>query len=180
MTMMDDERDVIGSWLKFRGKSLNSSDPADLAKVKEDALAAMPNLKAFISADVKSQLIAGDVWAAQLWNGDTAQAKVEQAAIAYALPKEGAGIWTDSLVIPATAPHKRAAHEFINFILRPEVGAGISKVTGYGTPNAKAMEKLDSPIPYPTDEEMKRLEYQKDLGAANQAWDQLWTEIKSG
>lgn len=180
MTMMDDLRDVIGAWLRFRGKSLNSIDPADLAQVKKDALQAKTNLKAFLSAPVKAQLVAGDVWVAQLWDGDTAQAKAEQAAIAYAIPKEGAGIWTDSLVIPASAPHKRAAHEFMNFILRPEIGAGVSSFTGYGTPNAKAMEKLEAPVPLPTAEELLRLEYQSDLGAANEAWDELWTEIKSG
>jgi spermidine/putrescine-binding protein len=179
MTMMDDQRDVIGAWLKFAGKSLNSTDPAELAQAKADAITAKANLKAYISAPVKAQLVAGDVWVAQLWDGDTAQARTEEAAIAYALPKEGAGIWTDSLVIPASAPHKRAAHEFMNFILRPDVGAAISNFTGYGTPNAQALAKLTTPVPFPNEEEMKRLEYQKDLGAANQAWDQLWTEIKS-
>jgi hypothetical protein len=42
------------------------------------------------------------------------------------------------------------------------------------------MEKMEAgAVPYPSTEEMQRLEYQKDLGTANQAWDQLWTEIKS-
>jgi spermidine/putrescine transport system substrate-binding protein len=179
MTMMDDQRDVIGAWLKFAGKSLNSTDTAELQQAKADAIKAKANLKAYVSAPVKSQLIAGDVWVAQLWDGDTMQAKAEQEAIAYTLPKEGAGIWTDSLVIPASAPHKRAAHEFMNFILRPEIGAEISTFTGYGTPNSAAMAKMEAPVPYPSADDMKRLEYQKDLGEANQAWDQLWTEIKS-
>ncbi|MEQ1566132.1 MAG: spermidine/putrescine ABC transporter substrate-binding protein [Myxococcota bacterium] len=180
MTMMDDQRDVIGSWLKYRGKSLNSTDPADLAQAKTDAVASKGNLKAYLSAPVKGQLATGDVWIAQLWDGDTAQARAEEASIAYALPKEGAGIWTDSLVIPASAPHKRAAHEFMNFILRPEIAAGIANTTGYGTPNAQAADKLAVPVPYPTAEQLARLEYQKDLGMANEAWDLLWTEIKSG
>jgi len=179
MTQMDDERDVIGSWLKYRGKSLNSTADADLAAAKADAIAAKANLQAYISAPVKGQLVAGDVWIAQLWNGDTMQAKVENKDIAYVLPKEGAGIWTDSLVIPASAPHKRAAHEFMNYIMRPDVAASISNFTGYGSPNAKAMEKIEAPVPYPTEDELKRLEYQSDLGAANEKWDQLWTEIKS-
>jgi spermidine/putrescine transport system substrate-binding protein len=179
MTQMDDLRDVIGGWLKYRGKSLNSSDAADLAQAKKDAIAAKGNLKAYVSAPVKGQLVAGDVWIAQLWNGDTAQARVEQKFIEYVLPKEGGSLWTDSLIIPADAPHKRAAHEFMNFIMRPEIAAGISETTGYGTPIQPAMAILKNPVPYPTAEERARLEYQKDLGAAAQAWDQLWTEIKS-
>lgn len=179
MTMMDDLRDAIGAWLKYRGKSLNASGAPDLEQAKQDAIAAKHNLKAYISAPVKGQLIAGDVWIAQLWNGDTAQAKVEQKFIEYVLPKEGGGIWTDSLIIPADAPHKRAAHEFMNFILRPEIAAGISEFTGYGTPVAPAIPLMKNPVAFPTAEERARLEFQTDLGAAAQVWDKLWTEIKA-
>lgn len=180
MTMMDDMRDVIGAWLKFRGKSLNSVDAAELAAAKADAIAAKANLKSFLSAPVKAQLIAGDVWAAQLWNGDTMQAKVENDQIEWALPKEGGSIWCDGMMVPKGARNVRAAHEFLNYVLRPEVGAGISNYTGYGTPNSAAMAKVTKPVPYPTDDQMKILEYQNDLGAGNAAWDQIWTEIKSG
>jgi spermidine/putrescine-binding protein len=179
MTQMDDLRDVIGSWLKFRGRSLNATDAAELAAAKADAIQAKALLKAYVSAPVKGQLVAGDVWVAQLWNGDTMQAKAEEANIAYVVPKEGAGIWTDSLVIPKSAPHKQAAHRFMDFILRPDIGAKISDFTGYGSPNVKAAELVATKIAYPTEEELKRLEYQTDLGAATAAWDQLWTEIKS-
>jgi len=179
MTMMDDQRDVIGSFLKYRGKSLNSTDDAELAQAKADAILSKPLLKAYLSAPVKGQLIAGDVWIAQLWNGDTAQAALEQAEIGYSLPKEGAAIWTDSLVIPASAKHKRAAHEFMNFILRPDIAAKISNFTGYGTPNLKAADMVATKVPYPTLDEMARLEYQKDLAAATEVWDRIWTEIKS-
>jgi spermidine/putrescine transport system substrate-binding protein len=180
MTMMDDMRDVLGSWLKFRGKSLNSTDQADLDAAKADALTSKALLKAYVSAPVKGRLVAGDVWIAQLWNGDTTQAAAENDKIKYALPKEGAGIWTDSLVIPASAPHKRAAHAFIDYLLRPEVAASVSNFTGYGSPNAKGSELMEAKVPFPTDEELKRLEYQTDLGAATEIWDKIWTEIKAG
>jgi spermidine/putrescine transport system substrate-binding protein len=179
MTMMDDGREVIGSMLRYRGHSLNSVDPAELAKAKTDAVAAKRNLKAYISAPVKGQLISGDVWIAQLWNGDTQQAKVEQPNLGYVLPKEGCTIWTDSLCIPTSAPHKRAAHEFMNYILRPDVGAKISEFTGYGSPNQGAVAVMKNPVSYPTAEEMKRLEYQVDLGKDTATWDRIWTEIKS-
>ncbi len=179
MTQMDDVRDGIGCWLKYRGKSLSSTDKADLAQAKTDAIAAKPNLKAYISAPVKGQLVAGDVWIAQLWSGDTFQAQMEQKSIQYVIPKEGAAFQTDSMVVPNSAKNKRAAHEFMNFALRPDIGAAISDATGYGTPNQASMSLIKHPVPYPTADEQKRLEYQRDLGAANQAWDQLWTEIKA-
>ena len=81
------------------------------------------------------------------------------------------------VVIPQSAQHKRAAHEFMNYAMRPEVAAGISNFTGYGSPNTRAM--LTHPVPYPTPEELSRLEYQVDLGTNTQLWDQIWTEIKA-
>jgi spermidine/putrescine transport system substrate-binding protein len=179
MTMMDDGREVIGSQLRFRGRSLNSTNPAELAQAKTDSIAAKKNLKAYISAPVKAQLISGDVWISQLWNGDTTQAKAEQPNLGYVIPKEGCTIWGDSMVIPRRAPNKRAAHEWMNYILRPEVGAALSEATGYGTPNAAAAKVMKNPVPYPTDDELKRLEYQVDLGKDTETWDRIWTEIKS-
>jgi spermidine/putrescine-binding protein len=63
--------------------------------------------------------------------------------------------------------------------LRPEVGAALSSATGYGTPNADAATLLENPVPYPTSEEQKRLEYQVDLGKDRATWDRIWSEIKS-
>lgn len=180
MTQLDDMRDVIGCWLKYRGRSLNSIDPTELADAKADALRAKANLKSYLSAPVKAQLIAGDVWLAHLWNGDTAQAKTAQAALEFVMPKEGSMIYLDSMVIPRRAPHRRAAHEFINFVLRPQVAAGVSRKSGYGSPNAGALTLDASLLRPPSPEEMQRLEYQEDLGAATEEWDRLWTEIKAG
>jgi spermidine/putrescine-binding protein len=179
MTQMDDGRDVIGSWLRYRGHSLNSTDRAALERAKEDAIVAKANLKAYISAPVKGQLISGDVWVAQLWNGDAEQARFEQPNLGYIVPKEGCTLWLDSLVMPLGARHPRAAHEFMNYILRPEVHAAIAEATGYGTPNAAAQHVQQNPIPFPTGEELARLEYQHDLGRETATWDQIWTEIKS-
>jgi spermidine/putrescine-binding protein len=180
MTQADDMRDVIGAWLTFRGKSANSTDPAELEQAKKDALQAKKLLRSYVSAPVKGQLITGDVWIAQLWNGDTAQAKIEQPEIEFAMPKEGGAMWLDTMAIPKKAPHKRAAHEFLNYVLRPEVGAAISTHTGYGTPNRAALLRMEHPVPYPTADERRRLEFQLDLGEHAALWDRVWTEIKAG
>ena len=177
MTLLDDSRDVIAAFLKLNGFSGNSSVPAELEAAKRDAIEASRHVRAFVSAPVKGQLIAGDVWIAQLWNGDTYQAAAEDPAIAFALPREGSMIYADSLVVPRSAPHKRAAHAFMDYVLRPGVGAAISDATGYGTPNAAA--KPQRPVPYPSADELARLDFARDLGEATRLWDRIWTEIKS-
>ena len=180
MTMLDDPRDVLGAFLRLRGQSINSTDPAALAQAGRDAATAKRHLKAYLSAPVKGQLVAGDVWLAQLWDGDAAQARREQPALEWMLPAEGSTLWIDSLAIPASAPHPRAAHAFIEYTLRPEIAARISGVTGYGSPNQAAIPLLPNPVRYPDAGEMSRLEIQQDLGAATELWDRVWTEVKAG
>jgi spermidine/putrescine-binding protein len=180
MTMMDDGREVLGAMLRYRGHSINSTDPAELDQAKVDALAARPNLLAYVSAPVKGQLVAGDVWIAQLWNGDAAQARREAPGIEFLVPLEGSTVWTDFLAIPANAPNVAEALRFIDYILRPEVGAAIATATGYGSANAAATALMPNPIAYPSADEMARLEFQHDLGPATELVDRLWTEVKAG
>jgi spermidine/putrescine transport system substrate-binding protein len=185
MTMMDEGREVLGAFLKYRGHSLNSIAPAELAAAKADALQAKPLLKAFLSATVKAQLVAGDVHVAQVWNGESLQARAEQArsgppTIEFVLPKEGALLWLDGMAVPMRAPHPRAAHEFINYCLRPEVAAANAKAHRYGVPNAAAQPLITDPVPWPSAEELRRLEYLKDLGEEMRVWDRIWTEVKAG
>ena len=90
MTMLDDVRDVIGAFLRYRGHSINSVDPGELAGAKRDAIAAKANLKAYLSAPVKGAADRGDVWLAQLWNGDAAQARKEQPALRGCCPRRAA------------------------------------------------------------------------------------------
>jgi spermidine/putrescine transport system substrate-binding protein len=104
---------------------------------------------------------------------------MEQPQVGFVLPQEGSTIWLDSLVMARGARHPRAAHEFMNYVLRPPVAAAVSTATGYGTPNREAIGLIEHPVQYPSGEELARLEYQRDLGRDTATWDQLWTEIKA-
>ncbi len=179
MTMLDDGREVLGAMLKYRGHSLNTTDAGQLTRASQDAITAKRHLAAFVSAPVKGQLAAGDVWMAQLWNGDARQAAVENPNVGFALPREGSLIWTDYAAVLANCPHPNAAYAFLNYVLRPEVGAALSDATGYGTPNQAAAPLLKNPVAYPTTAELARLEFQVDLGPAAEIWDRLWTEVKA-
>ena len=95
------------------------------------------------------------------YSGDVAQAaeRAEQAhrgvTVRYVIPKEGAQIGFDMLAIPADAPHKALALQFINFLLQPDVMAGITNAVRYpnAVPASKPMirpELLANPAVYPT------------------------------
>ncbi len=179
MTMLDDGREVLGAMLKLRGHGLNTTEPGALARARDDAVAAKRLLRAYKSAPVKGDLIAGDVWIAQMWNGDAAQAARERPEIAFMVPAEGSAIWTDGAVVLRDAPHPTAAHAFLDYCLRPDVAAAIGDATGYGSPNRAGQARQRRPVPLPSDEELARLEYFRDLGAATEVWDRLWTEVKT-
>jgi spermidine/putrescine transport system substrate-binding protein len=180
LTMLDDGREVLGAMLKWRGHSVNSTDTGELAGAKDDALRVKPNLRAYLSATVKGQLISGDIAIAQLWSGDARQAQLEEGRIDFAVPAEGSLLFTDYLVVPRRAPNRRAAHAFLNYVLRPGVAAEIAEQTGYGTANGAAIARMARPVRPPDADLLRRLEFQRDLGAATDLWDRLWTEIKAG
>jgi spermidine/putrescine transport system substrate-binding protein len=98
------------------------------------------------------------------------------------IPIEGATLWTDNLVVLRKSPNHELAYKFINFLLEPEVAALVSNSIGYATPVAAAMDRIeekDNPIIYPTEEKKARLELLRDLGDQIDAFNKVWSEVKS-
>lgn len=180
VTMLDDGREVLGAMLKWRGHSLNSTVRGELEEARRDALRVKPNLRAYLSATVKGQLVSGDIAVAQLWSGDTRQAQLEESRIEYLIPSQGSLLFTDYLAIPRAAPNRRAAHAFLNFVLRPPIAAEIAEQTGYGPTCGPAIGLMAHPVPPPDARQLARLEFQRDLGPATDLWDRIWTEVKAG
>ena len=76
MTMLDDPGEVLGACLKKLGCSLNSTNPSELRRAQREAVAQKRLLRAYLNAEVRDQLVAGDVLAAQLW-ATTAQQAID-------------------------------------------------------------------------------------------------------
>src|ERR1019366_1858502 len=68
MTMLDDPEDMLGACLKKLGLPFSATDPVQLARAEREAIAQKPLLRAYLNAEVRDQLVAGDVLAAQLWS----------------------------------------------------------------------------------------------------------------
>ncbi|HET6197404.1 MAG TPA: extracellular solute-binding protein, partial [Acetobacteraceae bacterium] len=140
ITMMDSAIDVIPSVLKYLGKNPDSTDAGDLAAVAKALGTIRPYIRTFATAAAVEAMAAGETCLVFAYSGDViqAEARAEEAGrgvrVRYAVPKEGAQLWFDMLAIPKDAPHPEAAQAFIDFLLRPEVMAGISNQVRY--PNA--------------------------------------------
>lgn len=147
------------------------------------------NFAGFIDATpLLKNLARGNMSAGMAYNGDYAFDKAENpegfAHIKFAVPKEGAELWVDSMAIPAHAPHPKLANEFINFILEAKIGAQLSNYNFYASPNKKSLPMLNpelrKPPVMPTDDQMKRLHYTPSIkGDELQFVQQLWTEVQA-
>lgn len=182
--MLEDQRETFGAALKWKGYSLNTTDPAQLNEAKGLLLQQKPLVKTYTSSNFDEILLSGDVWLAHGWSGQLAKAADQNKDLAYVVPKEGATIWVDNMAISSVARHKDEAYEFISFCLDPQIGAEIVNYNGYASPNEAARQYikpqyLNDPARYPDEATLSKCEFIQDLGETSQVLDRFWTEIKS-
>jgi spermidine/putrescine transport system substrate-binding protein len=187
VTMLDDVEDVIGACLLKLGYSFDSTDTAQLAAARNQAIEQKKSLRAYINAEVRDQLVSGDVLMAQLWS-TTAETAIRGAApgkLKFVYPREGFPVYCDNAAILRESRHVDAAHEFIDYLLRPKVSARIAIAADTATANAAGRALLpaeirESPTLYPNAGVMKRAVWPPPLPTAAQRYrDRIWTEIKS-
>jgi putrescine transport system substrate-binding protein len=165
IAMMDSAIDVIPAVLKYLGKSPDSVDPADLAAVERTLMGVRGYIRSFASGGALEALATGQTCLALDYSGDVVQANARAAearrgiTVRYIAPREGAQLGFDMLAIPADAEHVDAALRFINFVLQPDVMAGITNVVRYANavPASRALirpELLADTNIFPTPEQM--------------------------
>ena len=186
ITMLDDAPEVFAACLKKLGYSINSGNPAELGAARAEAVRQKPLLRAYLNAEVRDQAVSGDVLAAQAWAVTAGQAiAAAPGRLGFAYPKEGFARFADNVVILRESRRTELAHQWIDYLLRPEVAASIVKATRTATANGEALALLSSdvredPVLYPTAEIYARAEWFEPQPAASQRLrDRLWTEIKS-
>jgi putrescine transport system substrate-binding protein len=190
--VLDSPTDIVPSVLAWLGLDPNSTDDADLAKAEEALLAVRPYIRKFHSSEYINALANGDICLAVGFSGDVFQARDRAAEadqgvdVGYAIPKEGAQMWFDQMAIPADAPHVAEAHEFLNYLMKPEVIAKSSNVVYYANGNKASQEFvdkdiLDDPNIYPGEAVRKNLFTTTPLDAkAQRSLTRTWTRIVTG
>lgn len=191
VTVLDSQAEVMAAALKYLGYSVNDRDPAHWQQAKEVILKAKPYWAAFMAQGYIKELSTGNIWVVHGYSNDIFQAdKGAQEAkqkfrIRHALPKEGAVLALDAMVIAKTAPRPDLAYQFINFMLEGKNSAALTNITGSGTPNAEALQYIKPEIKevkaiFPDAQTAKRLEQLKDMNRKErQLLNRIWTEIKA-
>jgi putrescine transport system substrate-binding protein len=192
VTFLDSPEDVIQLALAYLHLDPNSRRAEDLQAAERTVMAVRPYIRTFDSNDYWHQLASQEVCLSIAWSSDysVAQARAREdgtgAHLAFTLPKEGSNITYNAFLIPASAPHPQAAHEFLNFILEPQVIAEITNDIHYGNDNLAARpfvksELLDDPAVYPPPPVRARLYLPVELGPDyDRLRTRVWTHIKTG
>ncbi len=192
ISFLDSAEDVLELALTYLGLDPNSRRPEDLAAAERLVMSVRPYIKVFDSSDYFNQLASGELCITMAWSSDfvSAQQRSNRAGLhlplAFTVPREGSNITYNALLIPKGAPHPRAAHRFLNYILEPKVIAQITNDIYYGNDNLAARpyvrpEILNDPVSYPTPQMRARLYIPQEVDPAFQRLrTRAWTRIRTG
>ncbi|MBX9464197.1 MAG: polyamine ABC transporter substrate-binding protein [Aquamicrobium sp.] len=150
--MLDSPSDIIPIVLNYLGFDPNSHEPDEIAKAEELLLSIRPSIRKFHSSEYINALANGDICMAVGWSGDVLQSRDRAAeadqgvTVAYVAPKEGTQMWFDQMAIPADAPNVDEAHEFLNFIMEPEVIAKATNYVYFANGNLASQEFIDDEV----------------------------------
>jgi putrescine transport system substrate-binding protein len=192
VTLLDSPTDVIPMVLAWLGRDPNAVDAESLEAAEAQLEQVRPYIRYFSSTKMISDLPNREVCVAMSWSGDYAQAMARSDAagidvdLRYTMPKEGSGLWVDSMFIPRDARNVDNAYLFMDYILRPAVTADISNFVFYANASESARpllrpEVLENPGIYP-DETAWELLYPVHFGepAQERLRTRVWARVKSG
>ena len=178
VTLLSEMRDTVGLVLLALGK-----DPASFTDADFDAACAeiqkakdAGQIKGFTGNDYTKPLASGDTAACLAWAGDIVQLKADNPNLGYALPQQGFMIWSDNMVIPNLAKHKKNAEILINYYYDPVVMADVVDYVNYISPVKGVKEvllKIDpavaaNPLIIPSQEVLSRTHIFRGLSAAEE------------
>lgn len=149
--MMSDLVELGSAGLLSIGVDPTSSTPEDwrraaqALRVQKDRVAPRYYDQGYIDA-----LARRDTWITLAWSGDVFQLNnLGHPNLRFAVPVEGAMLWTDNMLIPRTAAHPLDALTYMDFVYRPKVAAMIADWVWYvcPVPAAKPIvaKRLDDP-----------------------------------
>jgi len=182
--MYDSMRDSIGITLKMLGYDINTRSEDELLDAQQALIEQKPLVRAYLTDDIKMEMINADAALAVVYSGDAVACIAENPDLAYAVPSEGSNVWFDNMIIPKTSEHKTEAEAFINFLCGAEVAAQNSEYIGYSTPNVAALALMgsdytDDPTYNPPQDVLDRCQIYHDLGDFVSVFSDVWTKVKA-
>lgn len=185
MTLLNDVREVLGATLRMLGYSYNSRNPQEIKQAYEKLMELKGAIAAFDTDAWRNQIVAGDLVLAMCYSSDSVKISQENPKLKYIIPKSGSSLWTDTMVIPKSAPNPDGAYTWFNYILQPEVSAQISQRQNIAIPNGAGFDQLPKKIQnnhnlFPRESLLQKCERITPVGEVEEVYDRYWTQITSG
>jgi spermidine/putrescine transport system substrate-binding protein len=179
MTMLDDMREVMGGALAFLDFSVNTSDPGQISAARDLINQSWkPNLVKFDAESFGKGYANGDFWVVHGY----AEVVYEEIAdfpqliedTVFFVPTEGGPAYIDSMCILKGSKNIDLAHEFIDFIHRPEIYAEFVDTFEFpATANVPAQRYKTGGSLY-TVEELADTELVHEIGPALDLYNDAW------
>jgi len=130
VNVVPEMKDVVTAAVRYVGGEQCTTDKEVLKKARDLLVAAKPNWVAMEYGAV-DKMKAGDFKASSTWNGAGLRIRLERPEVHFGYPKEGFTYWSDNVVVLKDAANVENAKLFQNFIMDPEVAAGLSAFHRY-------------------------------------------------
>lgn len=160
------------------GKSMNETDPAVIAEAGKKLLELAPNVRMIQDDNTQNALLNGEAAVAFLYTSQVTQVLAENPDLKVVYPKEGLGFGIMAGFIPKNAPNAKAANEFLNYILEPEISKQCMEFIGYYNTNKAADDIVNPELVVP--ESVTKGEIIQNVPAeADEVYNKNWTEFKA-
>jgi len=189
---MIDSTDLIWLAQAYLGQQVGSNTEQGLKEAEALLLSIRPYIRMIDNASYKSALADGEVCIAVGWSYDIEQARLRAVEagngqlIKYSIPKEGSIQWVDMMAIPLDAPNVDEAHEFIDFMQRPEVAAANTNFNKLANGNrasdsmiAEAIRRNESICPA-TETRARLFTYGVITPEYDRLLNRAWTRVRTG
>ena len=143
VSVLDAPDEMFYNLLSYQGRSLTNSSPGRLRKAGEALMGLRPNQRYVDSERYIDDLNQGRLCVAVAWVGDALGASDAGQPVQFVVPEEGSTLFIDNLVIPSSARRADLAHQFIDYLMQPQVAAQISSETLYPSANLGAQQFLE-------------------------------------
>jgi putrescine transport system substrate-binding protein len=192
ISMLDSWGDVLPMVSRYIGQPRLSAAKADLDAVMAKLQEVQPYLRRISTAGYYQQLAEGELCLAIGYSGDAMVARrmVNEShgkvTLEYSFTREMVPFYIDNMVIPADSPNPAAAQAFINFVMRPDISASVTRFIGFATANAAAVPLLEPAVRnntliYPPPATRNRFELQRVYTPEEtRAFTRAWLLFKSG
>ncbi|ASM77985.1 putrescine/spermidine ABC transporter [Vitreoscilla filiformis] len=168
VSFLDSASEVVPAALNYLGKPTFSKNAGDYAAAGNLLKSIRPHVTLFSSSGYINDMANGSVCLALGWSGDiniARQRAIEGKTgqkIEALIPKIGAPVFFDVMVIPADAPHPGNAHKWMNYIMRPDVHASLTNKVFYANPNKDSLKFVrkdvaDNKTVFLSPEDMKKM-----------------------